>query len=149
MQEVLNHIVRNARLATFASSPQLSLGQLIDKMEEVDMEDECFITYDWAFAKPTVLDSWRGSYAELAIGYDMEGDYYATCAHQFLEKLKSAVEETFTGYKGGNFTMTKNTPLWVSNYSETGNTQVVGITPIRSGSGGIWHIVINTAYGEY
>lgn len=145
----LHAMLGRARQSNFADSPQWNLGALIDAIASCPMADECWITFDWAFCKPGRIQSWRGSYDELAINWVQEGDYYAKSAHEFLEELKECDGKTYTGYKGGDFTMSRETPLWVSNYSETGNTQVVGITAMESASGGVWHVVINTAYGEY
>ena len=44
-----------------------------------------------------------------------------------IKQLKEAVGKVYTGYKGGDYTMTEDTPLWVANYGETGSTAITGV----------------------
>lgn len=46
---------------------------------------------------------------------------------EFLKMLKETVGKEFTGYKGGEFTMDENTPIWVANYGNSGNTAVIDV----------------------
>lgn len=155
--DLMEHIARIAqakRDQSFADSPQLILGDLIDELEKCDLSDlssgeKKGIAFDFGSAIPTTVDSWRGSYAELAIGYRLSGydnddqhfsDSYAV---DFLEHLKSTIGKTFDGWKGGEYTMSKSTPVWVSNPGNAGSTAVVGV--LDAG----WQIVIITAYCEY
>lgn len=64
-------------------------------------------------------------------------------AGQFLEMLKEAVGKTYEGYKGGDFEMTEDTPMWVANYRYADNTGVMGV--IDKG----YAIVLVTGYCEY
>jgi hypothetical protein len=45
----------------------------------------------------------------------------------FLATLNDAVGKRFTGYKGGEYIMDADTPLWVANNGETGGTAVVDV----------------------
>lgn len=45
---------------------------------------------------------------------------------EFLDLAKETVGKTFTGWKGGDFVMGKNTPLWVANAGDVGSTGIVG-----------------------
>lgn len=128
---------RSERLKT---SPQLLLGELILKLEAVEKKD-LRVCFDFENAHPTHLGSWRGSYCELAIRFEFEGSCLTVV--DFLKKLHEAVGATYEGYKGGEFTMGKNTPVWVANYGNSGNTAVVGI--IDTG----YQVIIETKYCEY
>lgn len=80
---------------------------------------------------PVGLDSWRGSYCELALEYEATGEPLTVAV--LLKKLRDAIGATFSGYKGGEFRMGKTTPVWVANYGECdgfiGHTQaVVGVS---------------------
>lgn len=59
--------------------------------------------------------SYRGFYDELA---------FRPCRNitpnEMLEEARSCVGKVFTGYQGGEYTMTKETRLWVARYGETG-----------------------------
>lgn len=41
--------------------------------------------------------------------------------------LKECIGKTFTGYNGGDSTMHMGTPIWVANYSHSGNTAVIDV----------------------
>jgi len=38
---------------------------------------------------------------------------------EWIEVLKQAIGKRFTGYKGGDFLMGKNTPVWLAEYSNS------------------------------
>ena len=44
-----------------------------------------------------------------------------------MKECKEAIGKEFTGYKGDEFLMGKNTPVWVSNYGQCPNTAIVDI----------------------
>lgn len=145
--------VKIQRELRFRGNQQLSLGDFIKELESVDLkyDEETYkdVEFDFGTALPTQLDSWRGSYDEIALGYklsgyDNNGEHFAnTKADKLLEHLKSAIGKEYEGYKGGDFTMDENTPVWVANYGHSGNTGVVGV--LDSG----YKLVIITAYCEY
>jgi hypothetical protein len=146
--------VKKQRELRFRGNQQLSLGEFIKELESVDFKmehnDEIKdVEFDFGTALPTQLDSWRGSYDEIALGYKLSGydnndEHFAnTKADKLLEHLKSAIGKEYEGYKGGDFTMDENTPVWVANYGHSGNTGVVGV--LDAG----YKLVIITAYCEY
>jgi len=117
LQTILDNAVAAKRAEEMKISAQLTLGELILKME--GKSDDKPVVFDDGKHFPTYLGSWRGSYCELALGYNeyegekpMEGSIFA-------EKLKEAVGKTYQGYKGGDFTMGKTTPVWVANDGES------------------------------
>lgn len=148
-QSLLDSHLQTMRAQSLANSDQWVLGKLIQAIQEIvdasDCEDEADVYYDFGYLYPTTIDSWRGSYAELALDY--EGYSYSQSkpmkASAFLQMLKEAVGKTFQGYKGGDFTMTINTPIWVANYSHSGNTAIVGVRDEG------YKIVLLTGYCEY
>ena len=114
----------------------MTLGELIYTLKSFPKDYLVFIKpYDLI---PTEFDSYRGYYDQLALNYDING----SCTVEKLLKLaKQSVKKTFIGYKGGNFLMTKNTPVWISNY---GNTSNMLLTKVESPFTGYVYI-----YGEY
>ncbi len=146
MQDVFDSVVKVSRAKTLSDSDQMLLGGLIEAFEKIvahrdEDRDEPIVRFDFGYMFPTSLDSWRGSYDELALDYTHEGEELT--ATKFLELLKSAVGKNFTGYKGGGFTMSEATPVWVSNYGEGCNTAVIGI--IDEG----WQVILATGYREF
>ena len=151
--DYIQSIVKQTRERKFNDSPQLSLGEFIAELEKCDLEynekESKGICFDFGSAVPTSLDSWRGSYSELALGYKLSG-YDNTQEHfadktstELLSHLKETIGKEFTGWKGGEFTMNENTPVWVANSGNSGNTAVVGVLDAD------WQIVIITAYCEF
>lgn len=144
LQTYLNNAVAASRQATLAKSDQLTLGELILKLEpivEKQGEDEATVRYDFEYLFPNNIDSWRGSYSELALNFTTEGQEMKVS--DFLNMLKECIGKEFTGYKGGEFTMNKHTPIWVANYGNSGNTAVIDV--IDNG----YCIILITGYREF
>lgn len=124
-----------------------TLGWLIDAIEEGikndkdrNEENPTEIRFDFP-AAPEDIDSYRGFYDHLAIGIDSESKY--TSAVDFLSTLKEAVGKTFTGYKGGDYTMNRNTPLWIDDYGDCSSCAVIGLYDTTFG-----YLIILTGYIE-
>ena len=137
---------QKARDNRFRASDQLSLGDIIEACEKALAEREegksvPYVCYDFADTFPTDIDSWRGSYAELALNYRSEGEEMKL--PDFIAMLKKADGGTFHGYKGGEFTMSLNTPVWVANHGMAGNTAVVGV--VNEG----YQVILLTGLQEY
>ena len=75
------------------------------------------------------LDSYRGYYEDLSLEYGCEGSAM-TVAH-LLKIFEDAVGKTYQGYKGGDFTMSTKTLVWVAPYGDTGRM----LTDIKSENG--------------
>ncbi|MGL6137328.1 MAG: hypothetical protein ACRC2M_08550, partial [Planktothrix sp.] len=138
----------------FLRSSQLSLGELIAKIETAGLtynNQDRMICFDFGTAVPTNLDSWRGSYCELALGYRVRSlrcdnyndSYESPLAKDILADLKSAVGGVFEGWKGGEFTMNEDTPIWVDN---PGNSSLTGVFDILATG---MYLIIIAGYCEY
>ena len=143
MQEEFDKIIKNARQETLSKSDQLSLGDLIKKIEpiakrESEQDENIEVYYDFEYFHPTGVDSWRGSYSELALNITHSG--HVMSAKSFLNMLKDSIGAVFTGWKGGDFYMSEDTPLWVG---ISGNTAIVGV--LDEG----YKIVLLTGYREF
>jgi hypothetical protein len=108
----------------------ITLGELIARLEALP-EDRA-IEFDFGGAIPTSFNSWRGVYADLALGFGIHGFNGGKIETNetvtgLLKKAKHANGGTYGGYKGGHFTMNKNTPVWVDNYGECTKTAIKGI----------------------
>lgn len=152
-QKMLDQATKKMRDASFANSPQLTLGELLALLKDIPTEygdDKQAVTveFDFGTAYPTGLNSWRGSYAELAVnyalsGYDTDEQFAHTDLKDFVTWLTEANGETYTGWKGGDYTMSLDTPLWVANSGNVGNTGIVGIKNEN------YSVILLTAYCEY
>lgn len=140
---------------------QLTLGGLIAALEAVPLTYDSHGTpkpkhvyFDFGLAYPVRLTSYRGSYAELAItfghsGFDdhgrrkADGTSWSAEAPAFLIELKHALTTEFYGYKGGEYRMDGDTPVWVAQWGEAGYTAVVGVRDIGA------EVVLDTAWCEF
>jgi len=86
------------------------LGKLLDKRSDDD-----YVRFDFGGFSPIDVDSYRGYYKDLAIEYGQDCDI---TVRDFHKMLMLSIGETYDGYKGGKFTMEKDTPLWVANYGK-------------------------------
>lgn len=139
-QTIIQNAVKSQRAEEMKTSPQLTVGELILKLEMIDKKLPLY--FDDLEHRPSGIESWRGSYDELAITYkgggsinsdeidEKNGDYTFykekdttlpknVKVKDLLKVLKMAIGKTMEGYKGGNFLIGKTTPVWVANYGET------------------------------
>lgn len=96
------------------ANTQMTLGELIIKLESMDNGLELD-----SIGEP---DSYRGYYSDLA--FEKMGGKITV--EKLLPIVKDCLNQTFTGYKGGDFTMTKITPIWIASYGCCG-VKIIGI----------------------
>lgn len=83
---------------------QMTLGKLIEALEA--MPDGCTVrNLSWP-------KSYRGYYTDIA--FDLDDGFVP--ALELLALAKSCLGEVFQGYKGGDYAMTKLTPVWIADY---------------------------------
>ena len=148
IQKILEVNSKEMRQASLRNSKQINLGTLIKELESIDpfyehdgKQEEKKVEFDFpGNFTPSYIDSWRGSYCELALDYE-QGEPIKIKA--FIEMLKEAVGKTYAGYKGGDYLMSENTPVWVDHYGDSGHTGIIGV----EGDG--WRIYILTKKVEF
>lgn len=102
---------------------QLTLWQLIAKLEACDQAKHVFINSSSDF--PGYLDSYRGYYEQLAVTIQSKN---LVKVAEFLKLCKGAIGRMLTGYKGGEFLMNGDTPVWASNYGYASGAAIVDVT---------------------
>src|ERR1044072_2340918 len=117
----------------------IALGKLI-RLLECEKPDN-WVTFDFVGMTPTTIDSYRGDYSHLALGFKAEHDESMTVA-ALLTLLKSSIGKVFHGYKGGEYKASEDTPVWVANYGESGSTAIVGLCDCS------WKTVIKTEFQD-
>lgn len=95
----------------------MTLGHLIDKLQYATQNKKLIL--DFNNQCPLDLDSWRGVYANLAIGYNK---FIQTRVDEFVLECKSTVGKLLYGYNGGEYIMTEDTPVFVDNWGECSMT---------------------------
>lgn len=87
------------------SETQMTLGGLITALEV--MPEGARV------ANIGCAHSYRGYYSDLAFERKSQGTRRASA---LLRECKVALGKKFTGYKGGEFQMNADTPLWIAGY---------------------------------
>lgn len=126
LQQIMDNAVAAKRAEEFKISPQLSLGELILKLEAITDQSKT-VGFEFEHLRPTGFDSYRGYYSDLAIGFASGDDAPEVRVDQFLTCAKECMGKTFTGYKGGDYVMGKTTPIWIANCGNSGGTGLVDV----------------------
>lgn len=87
------------------SESQMTLGQLIERLQE--LPSDLMLTN-----AGMVPMSYRGYYTDLSF----EPDENVT-VQMFLDSARGSMGKVFQGYKGGDYLMGENTPVWIANYA--------------------------------
>lgn len=143
IQSMVDPQMKVMRESSFRTSDQITLGQLIKKLKDCQDKDGDAVVFFQFDLVPCSVDSWRGSYCELAIEYKMREDDDLLLS-LFIKMLEDAVGKTFQGYKGGDYTMTEYTPVWAANYGISNNTAIVDVHDTGYG-----YVYIQTKHIEY
>ncbi len=88
----------------------LTLGQAIERLSKFEESES--IRFDYADKAPGNPHSYRGYYSDLCFEPCKICEFAK--AGSFLKDLKESLNEKFTGWKGGDFYMGEDTPLWVA-----------------------------------
>lgn len=100
----------------------MTLGELIAALEK--RERDQLVYFDFGNFVPRGVDSYRGYYDHLAIGFSDDG---TPTVAGVLKMLKSARGKSFEGYKGGAYTMCDDSPVWAANHGKATGAGIVGI----------------------
>lgn len=101
---------------------QMTLGKLLDILKCSD--PSLPVIFGGAdTGVPGDEDSYRGYYSDLA--FDASGQ--DVTVESLKERCEKALGETYTGYKGGDFIMATDTPVWCATYGCCGNAVMEAI----------------------
>jgi len=99
------------------SDYHVTLGQAIDVLSRQPGDKP--VKFDWNDAGPADAHSYRGYYSDLALE-----SVESTSVGELRKDLEDVLGETLEGYKGGDFYMGNDTPLWAANYGCCGRAVV-------------------------
>lgn len=103
----------------------MRLGDLIDTLEQFDPTLPVIFSDG---SHPLRLASWRGVYAELSLEpVKYEGDVALGTVGELLKEARRADGATFQGYKGGDYRMSRDTPVWADAYGEYDHNIITGV----------------------
>lgn len=97
------------------SADQMHLGELISQLKTLNKTH--FVS------GLGTLRSYRGYYSDLAF----EPDERKKTVGKVLEECMYILGRIFSGYKGGEFSMDGNTPLWIAEYGNASGIKLVGL----------------------
>lgn len=93
---------------------------------------------------PSEIISWRGSYSEPAILCICDS-YSRIPVKEWIEFFQKVEDKEVTGYKGGDFILSKDSDLWlVSSSSESHHTGISHITCVDN-----FEVIVHTCYQKY
>jgi len=122
MQKLVDAMGDAARVER--SNYHLTLGEAIAKLEAMDAALPVVCSDDTSSA-PGYAMSYRGYYSDLAFA-----PVPATDVGAFLATCRNALDTTMEGYKGGEYLMHKDVPLWIAEYGCSGNRAVVDLVQV-------------------
>lgn len=103
-----------------ADAGQMTLGELAATLRQFD---QSLIVEFSDGTNPGDLDSYRGYYRFISIEHGND----PMTVGSLLSRVESSIGATFTGYKGGEYTMSRMTPVWVSDYGMASGDGVIGV----------------------
>jgi len=103
-----------------------TLGELIEKMEMLDPATLIKMQFS-ELATDFTSHSYRGYYEQLAIYPEFRKVDSPLCVGQFVRFLKTCLNHTYDGWKGGEYTMFETAPVWVSELGESSGAMLVGL----------------------
>ena len=114
------------------SDYHLTLGQLRDACYGVGQETPvvCENLYTGLMLAGALgrFDSYRGYYSDLAF----QPGFHPMClAWVVANECDWAMGRIYGGYKGGDFEMGADTPLWISDYGKADQKAVIGVRSAR------------------
>lgn len=102
----------------------LTLGAAITKLEAMDPA-LTVVCSDDASSAPGYAMSYRGYYSDIAFS-----PVPATDVAAFLATCRNALDTTMEGYKGGEYLMHKDVPIWIAEYGCSGDRAVVDLVQV-------------------
>ena len=109
----------------------LTLGNFIEKLEALPVSKQIIFSYpsdnpeqpNYKIFGLGSLDSYRGYYKYLAI----EPSEHIGTVKEALQNAKEAVNQTYEGYKGGDYEMDTNTLIWCANWGSASGLKIVDV----------------------
>ena len=102
---------------------QLTLGKLIKSLESSNQYSTVECTNGISPGEP---HSYRGYYSDLAFELNDPTEVDLK-VKDFLVICRKVLDTTLEGYKGGDFVMDTNTPLWLSAWGEADNVAMMDV----------------------
>jgi hypothetical protein len=116
----------------------MTINKLISLLKGA--KQDIHVYFSFCSCIPTEIASWRGIYAEPALGWSPSGYYgeYPT-VESLIKELESAItHKGYCGWKGGDFYYNGDEPLHIDNEGECTYTEISDVE-IKE-----WEVIIHT-----
>ena len=131
-----------------------TIREVIEALEKAHADAP--VQFAFAYAVPTTVDSWRGIYAEPALGWRDGGRGSSTdgpTASTLLAELRAVPSRTYSGWKGGEYCYRRSDPLHIDNPGECSNTEIARVevqppTTLDDGEVLVGRVIIHTEHDE-
>ena len=102
---------------------------------------ELRVHFDFCDCVPTQIASWRGVYAEPALGWEASGYHSGDITvASLIKELQRAIDgRSYGGWKGGDFYYTGDETLHIDNFGQRTQTEILGVDIFD------WCVIIVTA----
>lgn len=94
----------------------LTIEKLVERLRQFDRESP--VRFDAGFV-PGRFDSYRGDYAQVALGNE-NPELHSCSVGELILKCQGVVGSKFEGYKGGIYTMSSQTSVYAANWGFCG-----------------------------
>jgi len=122
----------------------MNIGQIKEELKKADPTHSVYFSF--ACCAPTTVNSWRGIYAEPAIGWaptGYSGTADAPTVSVLLKELEDATDgREYTGWKGGEYRYRDSHPLHVDNPGDSTYTKIERVE-LKA-----WCVVLHTVNEE-
>lgn len=105
----------------------MTIGAVLEALKTC--EPTASVYFDFCDCIPTVVGSWRGVYAEAALGWSPHVRGERTTVAQLIVELESSIADgrEFVGWKGGEYRYNLDTPLHVDNRGKCTYTDLASV----------------------
>lgn len=115
----------------------MSLDELVDALDAVPGDTP--VRFAFGGLRPKGIASYRGFYDHLAIGFTLDGPALDTAAALRAELRRFLIGAAYEGYKGGRYTASGSTPVWVDCWGRASGTALVRVEVERGGESDVGH----------
>lgn len=93
----------------------ITLGELAVLLK--NCQENSHVSFNFPEQYPEHFLSYRGYYDQIALGHGPFNYPEPVTRDLLIARTLAAIGMTFSGYKGGEYIMTADTPVWVANAS--------------------------------
>ena len=90
-------------------------------------DGDCRVSFDYTNTDPHHFRSWRFRYEDVTLDHYIVGEERVCTVSDLLKRAESAQYETMEGWKGGEYTMSPETPLWADDAGESYGMAITGL----------------------